>query len=74
MSNGFGVAFNKYDKNLGEITNLDSTEGWQKWKTSNIATIELPKGKYELTMRILGYDYSSSKTDNKGHINWIEIL
>ena len=74
VSNGFGVAFNKYDINLGEITNLESTGGWQKWKTSNIATIKLPKGKYELIMRILGYDYSFSKTDNKGHINWIEIL
>ena len=72
---GFGVSFSKYDDTLGEITNLESTWGFQVWKTSSIATIKLPKGKYELTMRFLGYDYYSNSIDNnKGRINWIEIL
>ena len=72
---GFGVSFSKYDDTLGEITNLENTWGWQDWKTSSIATIKLPKGKYELTMRFLGYDYYSNSIDNnKGRINWIEIL
>ena len=72
----FGVSFSKYDDTLGEITNLESTWGWQEWKTSSIATIKLPKGKYELTMRFLGYDYYSNSyiDNNKGKINWIEIL
>ena len=72
---GFGLSFSKYDDTLGEITNLENTWGWQDWKTSSIATIKLPKGKYELTMRFLGYDYYSNSIDNnKGRINWIEIL
>ena len=54
---------------------MDSTWGFQVWKTSSIATIKLPKGKYELTMRFLGYDYYSNSIDNnKGRINWIEFL
>ena len=70
---GFGVAFNKYEENLGEITNLETTGGWQNWETSPATTIKLPKGSYELTIRILGYDYAS-EDKNKGNINWIEIL
>ena len=71
---GFGVSFSKYDDTLGEITNLEYTGGWQEWKTSHIATIKLPKGKYELIMRFLGYDYSDFIDNYKGRINWIEIL
>ena len=70
---GFGVAFKKYEENLGEITNLESTGDWQKWETSPIFTIKLPKGSYELTLRILGYDYITASI-NKGNINWIELL
>ena len=70
---GFGVAFKKYEENLGEITNLEVTGDFQKWKTSSYTTIKLPKGSYELTIRFLGYDYDS-KESNKGKINWIEIL
>ena len=72
-SEGFGVAFNKYEDNLGEITNLEVTGDLQKWKTSSNTSIRLPKGSYELTVRFLGYDYGS-EVSNKGKINWIEIL
>ena len=70
---GFGVAFNRYDENLGEITNLDTTGDWQKWNTTNPFVVKFPKGKYELTIRILGYDYSSENA-SKGNINYLEIL
>ena len=70
---GFGVEFKKYDEHLGEITNLDDTKGLQKWKTSSYTLIKFPKGKYELTMRILGYDYTI-EDPSKGSINWFEIL
>ena len=70
---GFGVAFKKYEENLGEITNLEKTGGWQIWNTSSYTTVKLPKGSYELTIRFLGYDYDSENI-NKGNINWIEIL
>ena len=70
---GFGVSFKRYEENLGEITNLEKTGDWQKWNTSTITTIKLPKGTYELTLRFLGYDYSS-EDKNKGNINWIELL
>ena len=70
---GFGVAFKKYEENLGEITNLEKTGGWQIWNTSSYTTVKLPKGSYELTIRFLGYDYDSKDTAH-GNINWIEIL
>ena len=70
---GFGVAFKKYEENLGEITNLDVTGDWQIWVTSSNTTVKFPKGSYELTIRFLGYDYNSEDS-NKGNINWIEIL
>ena len=70
---GFGIAFKKYEENLGEITNLEKTGGWQIWNTSSYTTVKLPKGSYELTIRFLGYDYDS-KDSAKGNINWIEIL
>ena len=70
---GFGVAFNKYEENLGEITNLEATGDWQVWATSSATTIKLPKGSYELTIRFLGYDYNY-EDKNKGNINWIELL
>ena len=50
---GFGVAFKKYEENLGEITNLRVTGDWQIWETSPNTTIKLPKGSYELTIRFL---------------------
>ena len=69
---GFGVSFSKYDDTLGEIANLDYSGGWQVWKTSSIATIKLPKGKYELIMKFLGYDYYSNSYDNnKGRIIYL---
>ena len=71
---GFGIGFNKYEEILGEIINLESSGGFDKWKTTNAITIKLPKGAYELTLRFLGYDYSSSEYYDKGRINWIEIL
>ena len=70
---GFGVEFKKYDEHLGEITNLESTKGWQKWKSSSYTIVKFPQGKYELTMRILGYDYTI-EDPRKGNINWFEIL
>jgi hypothetical protein len=70
---GFGVAFKKYEENLGEITNLEKTGGWQVWNTSSYTTVKLPKGSYELTIRFLGHDYAS-EDKNKGNINWIDIL
>jgi beta-glucosidase len=71
---GFGIAFKKYNENLGEITNLEKTgDDWQIWKTSSNTTVKFPKGSYELTVRFLGYDYAS-EDNNKGIINWIEIL
>ena len=73
ISEGFGVAFKKYEENLGEITNLEVTGDFQNWKTSSSTTIKLPKGSYELTVRFLGYDYNM-EVSNKGKINWIEIL
>jgi len=73
-SAGFGVSFHKYDEFLGEITNLETTNGWQNWQTSSYTTVKFPKGKYELTLRFLGYDYASGEDTNKGNINYIEIL
>ena len=73
IMDGFGVAFNKYDENLGEITNLDKTGDWKNWNTSSTTTIKLPEGKYELIVRFLGYTYTVEK-ENKGKINWIEFL
>ena len=72
VSEGFGVAFKKYDEELGEITNLENTGGWQNWNTTTYTTVKFPKGKYELTLFFLGYDYSEVVED-KGNINWIEI-
>ena len=63
----------KYEENLGEITNLEKTGGWQIWNTSSYTSVKFPKGSYELTIRFLGYDYAS-EDKNKGNINWIEIL
>ena len=71
---GFGIEFNKYQEILGEITNLGKTGSFNNWNTTNYITIKLPKGTYELTMRILGYDYSSSEYYDKGRINWIEFI
>ena len=71
---GFGVAFHKYDEFLGEITNLEYTKGWQTWETSSYTTVKFPKGKYELTLRFLGYVYDSEEDPNKGNINYLEIL
>ena len=74
MYTGFGVAFHKYGEFLGEITNLENTNGWQNWTTSSYTTVKFPKGKYELTLRFLGYDYSTGEETNKGNINYMEIL
>ena len=71
---GFGVSFHKYGEFLGEITNLESTGNWQTWQTSSYTIIKFPKGKYELTLRFLGYNYASGEGTNKGNINYIEIL
>ena len=73
IMDGFGVAFNKYDENLGELTNLDKTGDWKNWNTSSTTTIKLPEGKYELIIRFLGYTYTIEK-ENKGIINWLEFL
>ena len=73
VMDGFGVAFKKYEENLGELTNLDKTGDWKNWNTSTTTTIKLPKGKYELIMRFLGYSYTIEK-ENKGKVNWIEFL
>ena len=70
---GFGIQFKKYDEHLGEITNLEKTGFWRKWNTSSTTTVWLPEGKYELTLRFLGYDYNIESRD-KGVINWIEFL
>jgi beta-glucosidase len=70
---GFGVAFKKYEENLGEITNLEVTGDWQIWNTTSYTTVKIPKGNYELTLLFLGYGYAS-ESENKGNINWIEIL
>ena len=72
--NGFGIEFKRYQETLGEITNLEATGNFEKWNTTNAITIRIPKGSYELTLRILGYDYSSSEYYDKGRINWIELL
>ena len=71
---GFGVSFSKYGENLGEITNLENTGDWQTWSTSSYTTVKFPKGKYELTLRFLGYDYAEGESTNKGNINYMEIL
>ena len=71
---GFGVAFHKYGEFLGEISNLENTQGWQNWNTSPYFTVKFPKGKYELTLRFLGYVYSDGEDTNKGNINYMEIL
>lgn len=71
---GFGIGFHRYEEVLGEITNLDATENFEVWNTTNAVTIKLPKGSYELTLRFIGYDYSSSEYYDKGRINWIELL
>ena len=71
---GFGISFNRYEEILGEITNLDATENFEVWNTTNAVTVKFPKGTYELTLRFLGYDYSPSEYYSKGKINWIEIL
>ena len=74
ISKGFGVAFRKYEENLGEITNLELTNiEWGTWETSSNITVKFPKGTYELTIRFLGYDYNI-EIRNKGKINWIELL
>ena len=73
-SAGFGVAFSKYGENLGEITNLENTGDLQKWNTSSITNVKFPKGKYELTLRFLYYDYTEKVSIKKGNINYIEIL
>ena len=73
VMDGFGVAFKKYEENLGELTNLDKTGDWKNWNTSTTTMIKLPKGKYELIMRFLGYSYTIEK-ENKGKVNWIEFL
>ena len=73
VMDGFGLAFKKYEENLGELTNLDKTGDWKNWNTSTTTTIKLPKGKYELIMRFLGYSYTIEK-ENKGKVNWIEFL
>ena len=73
VMDGFGVAFKKYEENLGELTNLDKTSEWKNWNTSTTTMIKLPKGKYELIMRFLGYSYTIEK-ENKGKVNWIEFL
>ena len=71
---GFGVSFHKYGEFLGEITNLENTNGRQNWQTSSYTTVKFPEGKYELTLRFLGYDYASGEDTYKGNINYIEIL
>ena len=71
---GFGVAFSKYGESLGEITNLENTGAWQNWNTSSYTTVKFPKGKYELTLRFLGFDYIDGEDTTKGNINYIEIL
>ena len=73
-ADGFGVSFNKYGENLGEITNLENTNGKQKWKNSSYTVIKFPKGKYELILRFLGYDYKTGENTNKGNINYLEIM
>ena len=73
VMDGFGVELKKYDEHLGEITNLDNTNGWQNWSTSSCFTVKFPKGKYELTIRFLGFTYTV-ENESKGNINWIEIL
>ena len=73
VMDGFGVAFKKYDENLGELTNLDKTGDFKNWNTSTTTVIKLPEGKYELIMRFLGYSYTVEK-ENKGKVNWIEFL
>ena len=73
-ADGFGVSFSKYGENLGEITNLENTNGKQKWKNSSYTVIKFPKGKYELILRFLGYDYKTGENTNKGNINYLEIL
>ena len=71
---GFGVAFHKYGEFLGEITNLENTHSWQNWTTSSYTTVKFPKGRYELTLRFLGYAYTPGEVTNKGNINYMEIL
>ena len=66
VDNGFGITFLKYDENLGEITNLENTDGLQNWRTSEFTNVKFPQGKYELTLRILPSSAS-------GNINYIEI-
>ena len=73
VMDGFGVEFKKYGEHLGEITNLEQTGNWNVWNTSCTTNINLPEGKYELTMRFLGYTYTVEKED-KGRVNWIEFL
>jgi hypothetical protein len=73
-ADGFGVSFSKYGENLGEITNLENTNGKQKWKNSSYTVIKFPKGKYEFILRFLGYDYKTGENTNKGNINYLEIL
>ena len=73
VMDGFGIEFKKYDEHLGEITNLEQTGSWRSWNTSTSTMIRLPEGKYELTMRFLGYTYTV-ENENKGTINWIELL
>ena len=53
VMDGFGVAFKKYEENLGELTNLDKTGDWKNWNTSTTTTIKLPKGKYEFIVILL---------------------
>ena len=72
VGDGFGIGFLKYEENLGEITNLPNTNGWQIWSTSGFTNVRFPKGKYELTLRILSFD-ASGQDANLGNINYIEI-
>ena len=69
IGDGFGVGFMKYDENLGEITDLEKTGDWQKWKTSDTVSVRMPKGSYEFTIKILGGEGA-----NLGNINYIEIM
>ena len=69
IGDGFGIGFFKYEEELGYITDLPKTGDWQKWETSPTFSVRLPKGSYELTIKILGAEGA-----NLGNINYIEIL
>ena len=69
IGDGFGIGIMKYEEELGYITDLPKTGDWQKWETSPSFSVRLPKGSYELTIKILGEEGA-----NLGNINYIEIL